>query len=34
MDIRVLLADDHAVVRGGVRLLLEMQGFEVLFDRG
>ena len=30
MDIRVLLADDHAVVRGGVRLLLEMQGFEVV----
>ncbi len=30
MGIRVLLADDHAVVRSGVKLLLEMEGFEVV----
>src|SRR6185436_2202954 len=30
MGIRVVLADDHAVVRGGVKLLLEMEGFEVV----
>jgi len=29
MGITVVLADDHAVVRSGVRLLLEMEGFEV-----
>jgi len=28
--IRVLLADDHAVVRDGVKLLPEMEGFEVV----
>lgn len=30
MGISVLLADDHAVVRKGVRLLLEMEGFDVV----
>jgi DNA-binding NarL/FixJ family response regulator len=30
MGIRVVLADDHAVVREGVRLLLELEGFEVV----
>jgi DNA-binding NarL/FixJ family response regulator len=30
MDIGVLLADDHVVVRRGVRLLLEMEGFNVV----
>jgi two-component system response regulator NreC len=30
MGIRVVLADDHAVVREGVKLLLEMEGFEVV----
>jgi two-component system response regulator NreC len=30
MNIRVVLADDHAVVRRGVRLLLEMEGFEIV----
>jgi DNA-binding NarL/FixJ family response regulator len=30
MKIRVVLADDHAVVRRGVKLLLEMEGFEVV----
>lgn len=30
MGIRVVLADDHAVVRDGVRLLLELEGFEVV----
>lgn len=30
MGIRVVLADDHAVVRSGVKLLLEMEGFEVI----
>jgi DNA-binding NarL/FixJ family response regulator len=29
MRIRVLLADDHAIVREGVRSLLEREGFEV-----
>ena len=30
MAIDVVLADDHAVVRKGVRLLLQMEGFEVV----
>lgn len=30
MEIRVVLADDHAVVRDGVKLLLELEGFEVV----
>jgi len=30
MSIRVVLADDHAVVRSGVKLLLEMEDFEVV----
>jgi two-component system, NarL family, response regulator NreC len=30
MGIRVVLADDHAVVRSGITLLLEMEGFEVV----
>jgi two-component system, NarL family, response regulator NreC len=30
MGIRVVLADDHAVVRSGVKLLLEVEGFEVV----
>lgn len=30
MGIRVVLADDHAVVREGVKLLLECEGFEVV----
>ena len=29
MPVRVLLADDHAVVREGLRVLLEREGFEV-----
>lgn len=34
MGISVLLADDHAVVRSGVKLLLEMEGFEVVGEAG
>jgi DNA-binding NarL/FixJ family response regulator len=30
MGLRVVLADDHAVVREGVKLLLEMEGFEIV----
>jgi DNA-binding NarL/FixJ family response regulator len=30
MGIRVVLADDHAVVRDGVKLLLELEDFEVV----
>jgi len=30
MGITVVLADDHAVVRSGVKLLLEMEGFDVV----
>lgn len=30
MPTRVVLADDHAVVREGVKLLLELEGFEVV----
>lgn len=30
MSIRVVIADDHALVRDGVKLLLEMEGFEVV----
>ena len=30
MGISVVLADDHAVVRSGVKLLLEMEGFDVV----
>ncbi len=32
MPIRVLVADDHAVVRQALRLLLEREGFEVVGD--
>lgn len=34
MGISVLLADDHAVVRKGVKLLLEIEGFEVVGEAG
>lgn len=34
MSISVVLADDHAVVRSGVKLLLEMEGFEVVGEAG
>jgi len=34
MKIRVLLADDHAVVRYGLRALLEMSGMEVVGETG
>lgn len=30
MGTRIVLADDHAVVRDGVKLLLELEGFEVV----
>lgn len=30
MATRIVLADDHAVVRDGVKLLLELEGFEVV----
>lgn len=30
MSIRVVLADDHAVVRSGVKIILELEGFEVV----
>lgn len=30
VGIRIVLADDHAVVRDGVKLLLEIEGFEVV----
>jgi len=30
MGTRVLLADDHAIVRQGLRLLLQREGFEVV----
>lgn len=30
MSIRVLLADDHAIVRQGIRVVLEQEGFEVV----
>jgi DNA-binding NarL/FixJ family response regulator len=32
--IRILLADDHNVLRDGLRLLLERQGFEVVAEAG
>jgi two-component system response regulator NreC len=34
MSARVVLADDHAVVRSGLRLLLERQGIEVVAEAG
>jgi DNA-binding NarL/FixJ family response regulator len=34
MTIRVLLADDHTVVRFGLRALLEMSGMEVVAEAG
>jgi len=34
MPTRVLLADDHILVRQGVRLLLEKEGFEVVGEAG
>jgi DNA-binding NarL/FixJ family response regulator len=30
MGVRIVVADDHAVVRDGVKLLLEIEGFEVV----
>lgn len=30
MSIRVVLADDHAIVRQGIKAVLEMQGFDVV----
>jgi DNA-binding NarL/FixJ family response regulator len=30
MTVRLLIADDHAIVRQGLRLLLEQEGFEVV----
>jgi two-component system response regulator NreC len=32
MPLKVLLADDHAVVREGLRILLEKEGFEVVAE--
>ena len=32
MPVRILLADDHAVVRQGLRALLEREGFEVVAE--
>jgi RNA polymerase sigma factor (sigma-70 family) len=34
MPIRIVLADDHQIVRQGVRALLERQGFEVVGEAG
>jgi two-component system response regulator NreC len=34
MSVRVVLADDHAVVRAGLRLLLERKGMEVVAEAG
>ncbi len=34
MPIRILLADDHAIVREGLRALLEREGFEVVGEAG
>jgi DNA-binding NarL/FixJ family response regulator len=34
MPIRVLLADDHALVRQSVRVLLEQEGFEIVAEAG
>lgn len=34
MPLKILLADDHAVVRQGLRTLLEHSGFEVIGDAG
>jgi DNA-binding NarL/FixJ family response regulator len=34
MSIRVLLADDHAIVREALRLLLEREGFDVVAEAG
>ncbi len=34
MSVRVLLADDHAMVRRGLRLVLEGEGFEVVAEAG
>ncbi|MGZ4899613.1 MAG: response regulator, partial [Candidatus Angelobacter sp.] len=30
MPVKILLADDHAVLRQGLRVLLEREGFEVV----
>src|SRR5713226_110585 len=30
MSVRVLIADDHAIVRQGVKTLLEREGFDVI----
>ena len=32
--VTIVIADDHAVVRGGLRLLLKSEGFSVLADAG
>ena len=34
MPIRILLADDHLIVRQGVRLLLEKERFQVVAEAG
>ena len=34
MTTRVLIADDHAVIRYGVRVLLELAGFEIAAEAG
>ncbi len=34
MAIRVLLADDHTVVRQGIKALLEKEGFTVVAEAG
>jgi DNA-binding NarL/FixJ family response regulator len=34
MSIRVLLADDHAIVREALKLLLEREGFDVVAEAG
>jgi len=32
MPIRILLADDHALIRQGLRALLEKQGFQIVSE--
>jgi len=34
MPVRILLADDHAIFREGLRVLLTAQGFDVIADVG
>ena len=33
MGTRILLADDHAMVRQGLKLLLQREGFDVVFGK-